>query len=639
MSDAVRSEPRVLDRLLSIGERAGEGADQRVNRQTLVLGALLMSGGGVVWGALSLALGLHAASAIPFGYVVFSAVNLAVLARTQRFGRARTLQVLMSLLLPFLFQWLLGGFVISGGVMLWSMIALVGSLTLSSPHQSRRWLLLCCALTVASGLLDARLVAYSGLTTDPAYQRLFFVLNIVGISSIVFTLGLAITQRQRQAIVALEAGQVANRALTEKLTETVASREQDIERLRTAEAALKELASSLETQVHARTAELEAALVRAEAGTRAKGEFLAMMSHEIRTPLNGILGTVDLLQQSALDEDQRACMALVRRSGDLLLSIINDVLDFSKIDAGRLELVPRPFHLRAELESVVALHRPGADERGVRVELLLEPGLPDLVQADVDRLLQVIGNLLGNAVKFTHDGSITVRAAPLGDDRLEFSIRDTGVGISAEALPRLFQPFSQADSSTTRRYGGTGLGLVICARLVEMMGGRIVVESARGQGTTFRFDVQVATPPAQRASLAPVPRGDTPRDEGRGLRVLLAEDNPVNQAVGLRLLRSLGCEASLAPDGQAAVAMVSAATYDLILMDMQMPVVDGPASARSIRALELDRQPRIVAVTANAYASDRQVCLDAGMDDFMAKPLRLDQLRAQLRHLRPQLGS
>ncbi|MFO0727596.1 MAG: ATP-binding protein [Myxococcota bacterium] len=625
----------MFSRLLSIGECPNETANARVNRQTLVLGGVLMSGGGLMWGVLALAVGQVAASSIPLGYGVITAINLSFLSCRRKFSSSANVQILISLLLPFLFQWSLGGFVSSGGVMLWAILALVGSLTLSSARQAIIWLVLYCTLTVITGLLDEELARRSTLVLSPALHRSFVVINITTISAIVFTLGWALTQRQQRAIRALEAGTEANRALAAQLQENVSSRELDIERLRAAESALTALASGLESQVKARTAELEGALVRAEAGTRAKGEFLAMMSHEIRTPLNGILGTVDLLQHSQLDEEQQSSLGLIRRSGDLLLSIINDVLDFSKIEAGRLELVARPFHLRAELEGVVGLHRSAAAERGVSVTLELSPDMPEMLVLDVDRLLQVTGNLLGNAVKFTHQGTIRVSAALLeegGEPRLSMSVTDTGIGIAEEQLSRLFQPFSQADSSTTRRYGGTGLGLVICARLVEMMGGHISVQSQPGQGTTFRFDVKAAIgakPEAARRGESLTPRSE----QNLGLRVLLAEDNPVNQAIGMRLLRSLGCEASLATDGQVAVSMVSAGAYDVVLMDMQMPNVDGITSARTIRGLHLEHQPRIVALTANAYASDRQACLDAGMDDFMAKPLRLEQLREQLRRV------
>jgi signal transduction histidine kinase len=280
----------LLSRILKIGGRPEEGHDERVSRQTLVLGGILMSGGGLLWGALTLALGLVSASIIPLGYVLISVVNLSVLAWTRVFPRARTVQVLISLLLPFIFQAVLGGFVNSGGVMLWAMIALVGSLTLSSARQSRVWLLVYIAMTLLSGMFDAEFAAQAALRSTPGYQRLFFVINICTISSIVFTLGLAITQRQRRAIEALEAGQENNRVLTQKLTETVASRELDIIRLRAAESALTDLAAGLEAQVATRTCELEAALVRAEAGTHAKSAFLAMMSHEIRTSPQRDLG-------------------------------------------------------------------------------------------------------------------------------------------------------------------------------------------------------------------------------------------------------------------------------------------------------------------------------------------------------------
>ncbi|MFO0608167.1 MAG: ATP-binding protein [Polyangiales bacterium] len=595
-----------------------------------------MSLGGVLWGTLLVAVGFPQAASIPFGYVAITAVNLAVLSRSCDLWRCRTLQVLASLLLPFALQWWLGGFVKSGGVMLWSLIALAGSLPLTSNRQSRFWLLFYVALTVGSGVFDRALAARTAFRPSPGLVVGLFVINISVISSIVFTLGMAITQRQRRAIEALEAGQEANRGLTEKLTEAVASRERDIERLRAAEAALTDLASGLETQVRARTGELEQALVRAEAGTRAKGSFLAMMSHEIRTPLNGILATAELLQLTALDAEQAEGVTLIRRSGDLLLTVINDVLDFSKVEAGRMELAPRAFRLRAELGGVVALHRANAQRNGVRLEVEVAEPVPDVVVADADRLLQVIGNLLGNAVKFTHAGAITlsVRAAFEGDGaRLHFAVRDTGVGISAEAIGRLFQPFSQADSTTTRRYGGTGLGLAICARLVALMGGRIGVTSEPGAGTTFSFDVRAGLGDAtslRRASGGP--RGHAPD----GVRVLLAEDNPVNQTIATRLLRRLGCEVEVAPDGGAAVAMAGAADYDLVLMDMQMPVADGLTATRAIRALPLARQPRIIALTANAYASDRDACLAAGMNGFLAKPMSLDRLREEIQSLRAE---
>lgn len=600
-----------LTRLLTLGAGPNEGANARLQRQVVVLGGVLMSVGGLCWGSLSVAFGLLTPAAIPFGYTLLTAVNLWWFSRSRHFPRARVVQVFLSLALPFLFQWSLGGFLNSGGVMLWAMIALVGSLTFSSARESAAWLILYCALTALSGLTDAWAGELAPFHPTAPTVRLFFVVNIISISAIVFTLAIRLNERQTRAIDALEAGQATNLELAEQL---------------------QAAANVLEEQVKVRTSELEAALVRAEEGTRAKGEFLAVMSHEIRTPLNGILGTTELLELSKLNPEQRDLSRLIRRSGELLLSIINDVLDFSKIEAGRIDLSPRAFHLRSELDGVVGLHRSLTGP--VKLTTKVSDEVPERIVTDPDRLVQVIGNLLSNAVKFTHEGTITVEVGcrALGPGKaLEVRVRDTGIGISAENLGRLFKPFTQADSSTTRRYGGTGLGLAICARLVERLGGTLGVTSTPGVGTTFHFTV-----PFEAATEPELVHGNAADlSTGRPVRVLLAEDNIVNQAIAKRLLVSVGCEVVVAEDGRRAVEEARLRPFDLILMDVQMPELDGLEAARQIRELPHIRQPRIVAVTANAFETDRSACLAAGMDDFIAKPLRLVSLRHQLEQLLP----
>ncbi len=620
--------------MLALGAVSTEGSNERLGRQLLLLGGALMSCGGLLWGVLALAFGLPGPSVVPFGYVVITVINFWVLAQTSNFSRARVIQVLLSLMLPFLFQLALGGVVASGFMMLWAMIALVGSLTFSSAKESALWLAVYCALAVISGLIDEQAAARAPFVPTYGAIRLFFTLNVVVISSIVFGLAIVLNERQRTAIAALETGERTNRELADRLLVAVTAREADIVRLREVEGQLQDLTATLERQVASRTRELEAALVRAEEGTRSKSEFLATMSHEIRTPLNGILGTTELLRLSSLDEPQRECVGLIQRSGDLLLTIINDVLDFSKIEAGKLELVPRPFDLMNELETVVGLHRARAVEKGVALTLEAKGLIPRLVVADADRLLQVVGNLLSNAVKFTASGSIVLAVTstpkPNGRCGLELEVKDTGIGISSDALERLFRPFTQADSSTTRRFGGTGLGLAICARLLECMGGSISVTSVIGQGTTFRVQLDVSRPSPEEAKPAELPEGPTAH-EFDGLRVLLAEDNLVNQTIGAKLLRHFGCEVAVASNGAEAVERASAATFDLVLMDVQMPVLDGLEAAKRILELDSPTTPRIVALTANAFESDRRACLDAGMHDFLTKPLRVNELKNQLR--------
>jgi signal transduction histidine kinase/ActR/RegA family two-component response regulator len=630
----------------SIGEREGESSDQHLTRQLVVFGGAMMSGGGALWSTIAWSYGLWLPGVIPAGYVGLTLLNLVILAWDRQLGRARATQIMLSLFLPFLFQGSLGGFFLSGGMMLWAMISLVGALTIARRREALTWLALYVVLTVGSGVLDGAFRAHAPWAPSEAAQRAFFVINVVTISVIVFGLAMTLTQRQRRAILALEAEQTVNVALNRQLEDAVTAREDDIVRLRDAQAELERASEGLEAQVQARTADLEAALLRAEAGTRAKGEFLAVMSHEIRTPLNGILGTADLLQLAPLAPDQQELVRLVRRSGDLLLTILNDVLDFSKVEAGKLELVARPFDLRAEVEAVVALHRPVTLERGVALRVEIAPELPRHVMGDAVRLMQILGNLLANAVKFTHQGQVTVSIGVRADEdeppakgarlELDVAVSDTGIGIEASALRNLFQPFYQADATTTRRYGGTGLGLAVCAQLVRLMGGAISAQSDVGVGSTFHFHV-----PVDRVS-AEVAQGEAenaaPGFDADGMSVLVAEDNPVNQTIARRLLEQLGCEVSLADDGRAAVEIASGIAFDLILMDVRMPVLDGLSAARAIRSLPLPRQPRIVAVTANAYESDRAECLDAGMDDFMPKPLRLETLRRQLRRTRAVLG-
>ena len=400
--------------------------------------------------------------------------------------------------------------------------------------------------------------------------------------------------------------------------------------------ALKSLAESLEGQVQARTEELEAALGRAEAAGRAKSEFLAVMSHEVRTPLNGVLGNADLLLMARLDPEQRECVEFIQRSADGLLVIVDDLLDFAKVESGRLELEVRRFSVGRELQTLLGLLRPSAVERGfsLEAEVALPPDLE--VQGDALRLRQVLGNLLSNAIKFTHSGSVTVRVteSPAGPKRrLRFAVTDTGIGIEPASLKRIFDPFAQADSSTTRRYGGTGLGLAISARLVALMGGSLSVESHVGVGSTFWFEVEFEPALARTEASEHEPKTPAP-DVALGLKVLIAEDNAINQMVAVRLLQKLGCVVEVAVNGLEAIERVRTSPYDLVLMDMQMPELDGLAATRQIRAMELPCQPQIIALTANAFASDREACLAAGMDDFLAKPLRSEVLKAKLSAIR-----
>ena len=403
----------------------------------------------------------------------------------------------------------------------------------------------------------------------------------------------------------------------------------------------------LECAVRQRTAELEVEKRRADDASAAKGQFLATMSHEIRTPLNGIIGLSRLLESMPVPSEGLEMVRMIRSSGDALLRIINDVLDFSKVEAGKLELEIAPFQLRNALEESIGLFRVAAAEKGLRLGCELAPEVPLWVAGDHTRLRQVILNLVSNALKFTSSGEVVLSAVVNSDVvnsdaerenescQLAITVRDTGIGISPGQATRLFSSFHQADASISRRYGGTGLGLAISKRLVELMGGTIAVESTPGVGTRFQFTVPLGyvEEPASRPTAYPILAASVGH-----LKVLVAEDNVVNQRVVLMLLKQFGVKADLAADGAQAIAAVIKNDYDLVLMDVQMPNVDGLAATREIRSsLPTNRQPVIVGLTAHATTEYRDICLDAGMNGYLTKPLDRDKLRNVLEELSSQL--
>jgi signal transduction histidine kinase/response regulator RpfG family c-di-GMP phosphodiesterase len=556
-------------KLGNIGSVASDGSNITLQKNFLVYLGVAMSMGGILWGSICFVMGLYLQAAIPFGYLIITVFNLYYFYRTKNFAATRFIQTLISLLLPFLFQFTLGGFLPSGGVMLWSILALIASLNIAEARDTLKWLAIFIMLTVLSGLLDGK--AIQAFEFNKQLSLLFFTINFSIICSIVFGLCYFLASTKNSLI-----------------------------------------------------EELNASMNQAEVANKAKSEFLANMSHEIRTPLNAVLGFSELLTKSKLDDTQQQYLKLIGQSGQLLLDIINDVLDFSKIEAGKLDVKLEQVDTYEICSEVVDLIKIQAFNKKLELLLNISPQVPQFIWADQIRLRQILVNLLNNAVKFTLEGEVELRVEVIEkineeSSTLRFSVIDTGIGISEEQEKNIFKAFTQADSSTTKRFGGTGLGLTICNKLLELFNSSLKLTTAVGKGSTFYFEIDVK---ASSNGIIEITKLENIK------KVLVVDDNENNRLILNDALKLQGLETVLVNSGNKALEVLS--TYndiDLAILDYNMPYMNGIETIEKIKqTFDAKQYPFLLLYTSSAIEDVLEDCKRLDIRHRLSKPAKLKQL-------------
>ena len=585
----------LIDRVGKLGDAPTDSEEDKVRHRLLIFMAVLMGTGGLVWGILALALDLFWPAIIPLTYTALTVLNLAWFRLYRRFGVVRFVQMFMSLLLPFVFQWSIGGFASSGAAMLWSLVALLGSLTFTDRKGAFGWLGVFVVLTVVSGLVDSLVTAQTLAAPAPVLTG-FFVLNVACISTAVFLLVAYLLDQRWKAM------EIAHRVSRENL----------------------KTARDLELT----NARLQEALTLSEAATRAKSDFLATMSHELRTPMNAIIGYAEMLHEDLEEEGMTEAVTDVSKihaAGHHLLRLINDVLDIAKIEAGRMEIHIEKFEVSQLVREVEQALGPLIAKGGNTLEVEVERGVGDM-QSDLLKTRQCLYNLLSNAGKFTEKGQVKVRVHP-GQSPVPtviFEISDTGIGMSPEQLERVFSMFTQADSSTRRKYGGTGLGLALTRQLADMLGGTISVTSQVGEGSVFSLELPVV---AHRDDPAEVEPPKEQRSAGAGETLLLIDDDPAVLDLMSRFLAREGWLVETAADGATGLQRARELLPRAIVLDIMMPDIDGWSVLSALKSdPDLERVPVILATMVD----DRTAGFALGASEYLIKPFDRGRLRSAL---------
>lgn len=582
-------------------------------RNLLISLATLMSFGGIVWGSLLVYYRIYSASIIPYAYVVLSIINIQFVS-SQNLSVARSFQILISMLLPFGLQWMLGGYFSSGVVMLWSSLSLVGAITLLKGRYVYPWLMFFIALALFSYWIEPLLTPFRPHVLTPEVSQILLLINVLMISSVLFVLSKNKTDIDLELNLQLENANNELGRHKDKLELLVKERTEQLE------ANIALLKFIQEGTEHAKR--------EAEKANEAKSQFLANMSHEIRSPLNAILGFSQIMSMTAkeanLNDDYKQYLDNIKLSGENLLELINNILDLSKIEAGKVQLSFETINIKQLFKGIFQINKGKAEEKDIQFSYEIDYKVPDFIEGDRTKLNQILMNLTSNAIKFTPAGK-SVHMKVLRDDTyLMFQIIDTGVGIAADRIAYIFDPFEQADNSITRKFGGTGLGLTITKKMTELLQGHIYVESDEGTGSTFTVKL-----PLVNTTLSVEKTPETPFQEVKfpgNLTVIVVDDNEINQQLLKILLAQLGIRMFQAYNGRDGLELIARHRPDLIIMDIHMPVMDGMEAIRKIREVKALQEIPIICLTADAFTNQQKKAMTLGANDYLTKPIEMGKL-------------